>query len=114
MNMLLNSTLCAAVAATLAALVGAPVKAADALLFDNNRITMTISNTPGGGMDGAARVVARLLSKHLPGSPVSVVENRPGGGHVVANNWFVTKAKRDGSYILYTASTVIDQANRVR
>jgi tripartite-type tricarboxylate transporter receptor subunit TctC len=112
MTMLPKSAPFAAVAAAFAALIAVPASAADAPLFENNRITMTISNSPGGGMDGAARAVARLLSKHLPGNPTVIVENRPGGGHIVGNNWFVAKAKRDGSDILYTASTIIDQFNR--
>jgi tripartite-type tricarboxylate transporter receptor subunit TctC len=98
-----------ALVATMAAF---PAFAADAPLFENNRITMTISNSPGGGMDGAARAVARLMSRHLPGNPAIVIENRPGGGHIVGNNWFAAKAKRDGTDVLYTASTIIDQYNR--
>jgi tripartite-type tricarboxylate transporter receptor subunit TctC len=101
-----------AVPMALAAALASPTQAADAPLFENNRITMTVSNTPGGGMDGAARAVAQLLTQNLPGNPTVVLENRPGGAHVVGNNWFVAKAKRDGTDILYTSSSIIAQANR--
>ncbi len=80
--------------------------------FEGKRITLTISNSAGGGMDTSARHVAKILGKHIPGNPTVVVKNRPGGGHTIGNNWFQEKAKRDGTDLLYTASSVIDQFNR--
>jgi tripartite-type tricarboxylate transporter receptor subunit TctC len=80
--------------------------------FEGKRVTLTISNSAGGGMDTSARHVAKILGKHIPGNPTVVVKNRPGGGHTIGNNWFQEKAKRDGTDLLYTASSVIDQFNR--
>lgn len=80
--------------------------------FAGKNVTMTISNSPGGGMDATARAIASLLRKYLPGEPTVVVSNRPGGNHIVGNNWFVEKAARDGTDILYTGSSIIDQFNR--
>lgn len=80
--------------------------------FQGKHVTYTISNSAGGGMDGTARVISQLLKRYLPGDPTMVVSNRPGGSHIVGNNWFVEKAQRDGTDILYTASTVIDSFNR--
>jgi tripartite-type tricarboxylate transporter receptor subunit TctC len=80
--------------------------------FEGKHITFTISNSPGGGMDATARGIAQLLRKYIPGEPTMIVSNRPGGSHIVGNNWFVEKAQRDGTDILYTASTVIDSFNR--
>jgi tripartite-type tricarboxylate transporter receptor subunit TctC len=80
--------------------------------FAGRNVTMTISNSPGGGMDATARAIASLMRKHLPGEPNVVVSNRPGGNHIVGNNWFVEKAARDGTDLLYTGSSIIDQFNR--
>jgi tripartite-type tricarboxylate transporter receptor subunit TctC len=79
--------------------------------FEGKRINMTISNTPGGGMDLIARHVANLLPKYIEGKPSIIAVNRPGGGHVTGNNWFQEQAKRDGTDMLFTASSIIDEYN---
>lgn len=56
--------------------------------FDNvKRITILTSSAPGGGNDIRARLVARHLSKHIPGAPSVIVQNMPGGGHLIMNNY---------------------------
>ena len=101
-----------AIGVVLLGIVAGHADAAETPTFENKKVTMTISNTVGGGMDAAARSVAKLMTRYLPGNPTIIVENRPGGGHVVGNNWFVAMGKRDGTDLLFTASTVIEQFNR--
>jgi tripartite-type tricarboxylate transporter receptor subunit TctC len=96
----------------MASLAATGIANAAAPYFEGKRVTMTISNSPGGGMDATARAIANLLRKYLPGDPSMIVSNRPGGNHIVGNNWFASMAARDGTDILYTASSIVDQFNR--
>ena len=64
-------------------------------------IRVIVPLAPGGGNDTAARVVGHRLAEAL-GQQV-VVDNRPGGGGVVASE-IVAKAPPDG-YTLYLVST---------
>lgn len=80
--------------------------------FDGKQITFTITSSAGGGLDTLARSQAELLGKHLPGDPDIVTENRAGAGHTVGNNWFVENAETDGTNLIYTASSAIDQQIR--
>jgi len=47
---------------------------------------MIVGQPPGGGHDAWARLVARHLGKHLPGTPNVIVQNVPGAVSVVATN----------------------------
>jgi len=53
----------------------------------------------GGGYDLYARVLARHLGKHLPGSPSVVPQNMPGAGSVKAANYIYNVAPKDGTVI---------------
>lgn len=56
--------------------------------FENETINLIIPNGAGGGSDLQGRLVARHISKHLPGNPNVVVQNIPGGGGVKAMIYF--------------------------
>lgn len=60
----------------LAALVAAPALAKD--FYKGKDVELTIGANPGGGYDGYARVTARYVAKHIPGTPTIVPRNRPG------------------------------------
>jgi tripartite-type tricarboxylate transporter receptor subunit TctC len=62
-------------------------------------MAMIVGSAPGGGYDGYARMVARYMSKYLPGHPTFVVNNMPGAGGVRAANYIYNVAPRDGSTI---------------
>jgi tripartite-type tricarboxylate transporter receptor subunit TctC len=67
--------------------------------FRGKTLTMVISTGVGGGYDLGGRLVARHLSKHLPGAPTVVPKNMPGAGHVRAANYMAVQAPRDGTTI---------------
>ncbi len=69
----------------------APAEAVDA----GKRLTILTSSAPGGGNDIRARLVARHFSKYLPGSPSVIVQNMPGGGHLIMNNYLNNIARPD-------------------
>jgi tripartite-type tricarboxylate transporter receptor subunit TctC len=63
---------------------------------DMNFIT---SSAPGGGYDSYSRLFAKYMSKYLPGNPVILVNNMPGGGGIRAANFLYNVAPKDGSTI---------------
>ncbi|HWP35472.1 MAG TPA: tripartite tricarboxylate transporter substrate-binding protein [Thermodesulfobacteriota bacterium] len=79
-----------------AALLLACAAAAAAPFYEGKTLTIVVGYDPGGGYDRMARVVARHLPKHLPGSPAVVVQNMPGAASVIAANYLYTVAKPDG------------------
>jgi tripartite-type tricarboxylate transporter receptor subunit TctC len=84
-----------------------PALAADAPFYEGKTIRMVVSSGPGGGTDTAARLVSRFVSKYIPGNPKVIVQNMPGGGGTVANNYFASEAKPDGLTIMQDSSSGI-------
>jgi tripartite-type tricarboxylate transporter receptor subunit TctC len=88
-------------AAALLVLPLAPATAADSVesFYQGRTLTMVISYTAGGGYDLYARLLARHLSKHIPGHPTIVPENMPGAGGLRASNYLYAVAPKDGTVI---------------
>ncbi len=72
-------------------------QAEDGWTYKNRTITIFSAGTAGGGYDFYARLLARHLSRHLPGNPNVVVKNMPGAGGVVLANHLQSRAARDGT-----------------
>ena len=89
-------------AGALALGLAGPAAAAD---FAGKTIEWIIPFSAGGGSDTWARFNAPLLSKYLPGNPVVVVVNEPGGGSTKGANLFAARAKPDGLTILGTSGS---------
>src|SRR5262245_13831766 len=89
------SALCLALPLVLVAASGSLA----AELFEGKTITILSSGTPGGGYDAYARLLARHLGKHLPGSPAVVVRNNPGAGGLTLANRLYNVEPRDGTAI---------------
>ena len=96
----------AILSATTAIAASAPVS------FQGKTLTILISSSPGGGTDTAGRLVSQFLPKYLPGNPITVVQNMPGGGGITANNHFYANAKPDGLTLLQDSSSAIGNMNR--
>ncbi len=73
--------------------------------FAGKTIEWIIPFSAGGGSDTWARFNAPLLSKYLPGNPVVVVVNEPGGGSTKGTNLFAARAEPDGLMILGTSGS---------
>src|SRR5436190_1063859 len=56
-----------------------------------------IGYSVGGGYDIYARLIARHMGRHLPGSAVIAPKNMPGAGSLTLANWLYGAAPRDGS-----------------
>lgn len=73
--------------------------------FEGETIEWIIPFSPGGGSDTWARFNAPFLSKYLPGEPIVVVVNEPGGGSTKGTNLFAARARPDGLTILGTSGS---------
>ncbi|HYS51236.1 MAG TPA: tripartite tricarboxylate transporter substrate-binding protein, partial [Burkholderiales bacterium] len=65
---------------------------------------LIVGFTPGGGVDINARVLASKLSELL--SQQVIVENRPGAGTNIANE-YVAKSAPDGYTLLFNSPAVV-------
>jgi len=78
-------------------------QALEAAFYDGKSIRLIVSSTPGGGNDTYSRLLARHISKYIPGNPTMIVQNMPGAGGLLAADYIYRKAARDG--------TVMEQIN---
>jgi tripartite-type tricarboxylate transporter receptor subunit TctC len=67
--------------------------------YRGRTVTMLVGTSPGGINDISARLVARHLSRFLPGNPTIVVQNNPGGGGLVTANRLYVNSDKDGSVL---------------
>src|ERR1700757_3274545 len=68
--------------------------------FRSASLSMIVGSGAGGGYDIIGRLVARHMSRFLPGSPTMVVRNIPGAAGVQSANFVYNSAPKDGSVIL--------------
>jgi len=77
--------------------------------FKDRTLTFFVGYSPGGTYDQYTRLIARHISKYLPGNPARVVENMPGAGGIIAANHLYNRVKPDGLTIAAWASPLILQ-----
>jgi len=65
--------------------------------YRGKSIELLIGYSGGGGYDVYARLLARHISKHIPGNPTVVPRNMPGAGSLVLANWLYNVAPKDGT-----------------
>jgi hypothetical protein len=68
--------------------------------YQGKQIRILVGFSPGGGTDLVGRVFAERLGRYIDGKPTVLVQNMPGAGSVVASNYFVQRAPRDGTVLL--------------
>jgi tripartite-type tricarboxylate transporter receptor subunit TctC len=83
------------------------VSSGEAPFYEVKTIRFLIGSGPGGGTDTAGRLVARHLSKYLPGNPKTIIQNMGGGSGTIASNYFANEVKPDGLTILQNSSSAI-------
>ena len=67
--------------------------------YRSKGLSISVGASAGGGIDLYARLVARHIGKHLPGSPTVVVQNMPGAGGLQQMNHLGSIAPKDGSFV---------------
>ena len=82
---------------------------AGAEFYRGKTVTIVVGFAPGGGYDISARLVAKHMGKHIPGSPTVIVDNRPGAGSLVAANLVYKGLQADGTYIVTFNSQMVLQ-----
>ncbi len=87
-----------AIAAMVAALpVSTALGQSPAEFYKGKSIELYINVSVGGGYDLYARMLARHMSRHIPGNPTIVPQNMPGGGGMRLANWLYNVAAKDGT-----------------
>ncbi len=89
-----RSALIIALAAVLATTAHAQTPAE---FYKGRTIEIGISSTVGGGYDAHARMLARHMSKYVPGNPAIVPKNIEGAGGLRLANLLYNTAPRDGT-----------------
>lgn len=94
----------------LALAFGAQTARAQDAFFKGKTVRIIVGGPPGGGFDTYARMIARVMPKHIPGAPTILVDNMPGAGMMIAANHVYKVAKPDGLTIgHFTGSQTISQ-----
>jgi tripartite-type tricarboxylate transporter receptor subunit TctC len=87
-----------AAAAVLATSPAATVSAQSPADFYKGRtIELYIGYSVGGGYDLYARMLAKHMSKHIPGNPTIVPKNMEGAGSLRLTNWIYNVGAKDGT-----------------
>jgi tripartite-type tricarboxylate transporter receptor subunit TctC len=85
------------------------LRAAAQDFFKDKTIHFIVGYSPGGSFDLYTRTIARHFTKHVPGSPTTVVENMTGAGGIIAANHVFNRAKPDGLTIGAWAAPLVLQ-----
>jgi tripartite-type tricarboxylate transporter receptor subunit TctC len=67
--------------------------------YRGKRISLVTAASVGGGYDQYARLLARHMSRHIPGEPTIIVQNMVGAEGLRAANFLFNIAPQDGSVI---------------
>jgi tripartite-type tricarboxylate transporter receptor subunit TctC len=76
-----------------------PADSSETDSYRGQTISIIVGSGAGGGFDTTARLVARHIGRHIPGSPTVIVVNMPGGGGLVAANHVFSAALKDGTVV---------------
>src|SRR5438093_418128 len=77
--------------------------------YKGKTIHFIVAYSAGGSFDLSTRVIARHISKYIPGNPTTVVDNMTGAGGIIAANHLYNRAKPDGLTVGAWASPLVLQ-----
>jgi len=97
----------AAIALALAFGAVSPNMAAAEDFYKGKTLVVVVGSATGGAYDQYARVLARHITKHIPGNPNAVVQNMPGAGSVTAARYLDANAPKDGTVMVSFNSSLI-------
>ncbi|HXV83916.1 MAG TPA: hypothetical protein VEG60_29015 [Candidatus Binatia bacterium] len=75
--------------------------------FQDKTITLQVGSGAGGRQDRIARTLAKYLTKHTPGNPLFVIQNRAGGRGIPAM-LNLSKGATDGSFMSMVISSYLE------
>lgn len=93
----------------LAALAGLTASAQTSVadFYRGKNLNLIVGGAVGGGSDSYARLVARYISRHLPGNPSIIVQNMPGATSAKFASYLAAQAPKDGSVIGTVDSSLV-------
>ncbi len=97
--------LTAAAAIAAFAMIGQPVAAGD--YFAGRTITVQVPSGSGGTYHVYCQIVQRNITRHIPGNPTAVIQNRPGGGGAKSAAYMAKVAPKNGTVIAMIAPGAI-------
>ena len=68
--------------------------------YHGRTVTLVVGSDAGGAYDVYARLLARHITRYIPGSPTIIIQNMAGAGSVIATNHVYSVAPQDGTVIL--------------
>jgi len=74
--------------------------------YKDKQMRIIVGATAGGFYDRWARLLARVMPKHIPGNPNFIVQNMAGGGSLTATNYVYGVAKPDGLAVVMPNSNI--------
>jgi tripartite-type tricarboxylate transporter receptor subunit TctC len=95
-SMLSRTVLSISIVAVWLILVAANPSYAQESFYKGKTLTFVVGASPGGGFDVYTRIIARYMSKYIPGSPSILVQNMTGAGTLIAANHTYGRANPDG------------------
>jgi hypothetical protein len=94
------------------ALIAAPSASADEVadFYKGKNLSLFVGYPPGGGYDVYARLVARFMTKHMPGQPQFTVRHKPGAASLNLVSELYNVLPRDGTVIgMFARSVAMDR-----
>jgi tripartite-type tricarboxylate transporter receptor subunit TctC len=91
------------------ALIAGPLGANGQEFYQGKTINFVVGYSAGGIFDTYTRLIARHFGRHVPGSPLTIVQNMTGAGGIIAANYLYGQAKPDGLTIGAWASPQVLQ-----
>lgn len=67
--------------------------------YRGKTVRIVVGFSAGGGYDQYSRLIARHLSRHIPGNPNVLVDNMAGAGSIIAANHVYNAAPKDGTVV---------------
>lgn len=80
--------------------------------YKGKTVRIVVGYGPGGTTDLTTRLIAGVLSKHIPGNPRIVVQNKPGGGSMLTANTVFNNEPKDGTVIAAISSGLVPKQAR--
>ena len=90
-------------------LCGAPSVAQSEEFYKGKTVKFVVGYSPGGLFDSFTRLIARHISKYIPGNPAVIVDNMVGAGGIILGNHLYYAAKPDGLTIGAWATPLVLQ-----
>ncbi len=85
-------------------------RCAEKAYFEGKTFTMICGASPGGGMDIYNRLIARHISKYIPGHPTVVPDNLVGAGTLVSAKHLYSRVKPDGlTTVMFVSDLLMSQ-----